>query len=235
MKLLSETNIVVMGDSITWGAYTDDKIWWQELGNRLGCRTITGNGVCGSCFSKTSDYYMQNAPMSERWKNLPSGADVYIIFGGTNDYGHGSKLGSINDVKDESFYGAMHQIIIGLQERNPNAKLVFITPLRRYGFGTKMDGTHLLYDSMENSIGHSLADYREAIIKKCASHDISVIDAYQFSEFDFSEGQDGVHPFNENAEGKNLLTTDGLHPNTEGHIKFAENVFPYMKEILGNL
>lgn len=227
--------IVVMGDSITWGKDTETNIWWQELGRLLGCKSIAGNGVCGSCFSVTSDYQMQNEPMSERWKTLPSGADIYVIFGGTNDYGHSSKLGSINDVDDVSFYGAMHQIIIGLQERNPNARLVFITPLRRYGFGTKIDGTPLLYDSMENSSGYSLGDYREAIIKKCTTHDISVIDAYQFSEFDFSEGQDGVHSFNENADGRNLLTTDGLHPNATGHIKFAESVFPYMKDILDNL
>lgn len=233
MKSWKEKQVVVLGDSITWGAFTEGNIWWQELGQLLGCKLVAGYGVRGSCFSVTSDYGMENEPMSQRWKSLPTDADVYLVFGGTNDYGHGSNLGTIEDVTDVSFYGAMHQIITGIQTTNPNARLVFLTPLRRYGFGVTADGKQLLHDTMPNAVGHTLRDYREAIFNKCAMHGISVIDTYTISGFDFSEGQDGIHPFHENAIGKSPWTVDGLHPNTEGHLKLAERILPYMEEILG--
>ncbi len=226
-----DKKIVVMGDSITWGAFTDGNIWWQELGNLLGCSSIVGNGVRGSCFSKTSDYKEENEPMSERWKALPTGADLYIIFGGTNDYGHGSLLGTMDDTTDVSFYGAMHLIISGLQDANPNAKLVFMTPLSRYGFGTTETGKQLLYDTTRNAAGHILEDYREAIFKKCEKQGIEVIDTYTISGFDFSAGQDGVNAFDGNAIGKSPWTVDGLHPNTEGHLKLAERILPYIESI----
>lgn len=227
--------IVVLGDSITWGAYTDKNIWWQELGELLGCNPIVGNGVRGSCFSGTSDYKMEREPMSERWKSLPTGADLYIIFGGTNDYGHGSVLGSPDDTTDISFYGAMHLIITGLQKANPNAKIVFMTPLSRYGFGETEFGNQLLYDTTPNAQGHILEDYRQAILAKCKMLGVPVIDTYQISEFDFSAGQDGVHPFDKNAEGKSPLTVDGLHPNTEGHLKLAEKILPYVEALLNEV
>lgn len=235
MASWEEKNIVVLGDSITWGAYTDGNIWWQELGRLLGCKSIVGYGVRGSCFSVTSDYHMTNEPMSERWKYLPANADIYIVFGGTNDYGHGSVLGTIEDVTDVSFYGAMQQIIAGIQTMNSNATLLFMTPLRRYGFGLTENGIQLLYDTMPNAVGHTLRDYREAILRKCALHNVPVIDTYAISGFDFSDGQDGIHPFDGFAEGKSPYTVDGLHPNTEGHIKLAESVLPYMKKIFGEL
>ena len=231
-KNWKDKRIVVMGDSITWGAWTDGNIWWQELGELLGCKSMEGYGIGGSCFSVTSNYQMQKGPMSERWKSLPTDADVYIIFGGTNDYGHGSKLGTIEDTTDVSFYGAMHQIITGIQGANPNAKLVFLTPLRRYGFKVTEEYMQLLHDTMPNEVGHTLAEYREAIFNKCAMHGISVIDTYTFADFDFSTGQDGIHPFDGQAEETNPYTIDGLHPNTEGHLQLARRILPHLEEIL---
>jgi lysophospholipase L1-like esterase len=126
----------------------------------------------------------------------------------------------------------MHQIITGIQGANPNAKLVFLTPLRRYGFKVTEEYMQLLHDTMPNEVGHTLAEYREAIFNKCAMHGISVIDTYTISGFDFSEGQDGIHSFDENAVGKSPWTVDGLHPNTEGHLELARRILPYLEDIL---
>ena len=221
--------LVVMGDSITWGAYADDgEIWWQVLAASLECSEVVGNGVGGSCFSTQSDYGTSNSPMVSRYANLPADGDLYLVFGGTNDYGHGSPLGTIEDTTDVSFYGAMHIIINGLMAKNPTARIAFMTPLHRYGFGTTASGTKLIYDTTPNEAGYILEDYRDAIIKKCARHGIPVIDTYQLSGMDFSLGQDGSSQFNASAAGVHPWTTDGLHPNGEGHRKLAERVAPYV-------
>lgn len=60
-------------------------------------------------------------------------ADVIVVFGGTNDFGHGdAPLGTMSDRTPYTFYGACHVLIRKLLERYPEAELVFMTPLHRY-------------------------------------------------------------------------------------------------------
>ena len=103
---------VFVGDSITAGTGTT-KIYYEYLKESLGLGSVTAMGVPGSCISDASDYGQKNQPLINRYLNIPS-ADLIVIFMGTNDYGHETPLGSIEDKQDGTFCGALNTIVPAL-------------------------------------------------------------------------------------------------------------------------
>ena len=166
---------VFVGDSITAGTGTT-KIYYEYLKESLGFGSVTAMGVPGSCISAASDYGQSTKPLISRYQNIPS-ADLIVVFMGTNDYGHETPLGAVSDTQDGTFYGALNVIISALVEKHSSSKLVFITPLHRYGFGTsKILGTKFTYDHIPNGVGATLEDYVNAVKTVCANNGVSVID-----------------------------------------------------------
>lgn len=201
--------MVCVGDSITAGSGTTET-YWAMLKDILGLSKMTGMGVGGSCVSAQSDYGTGNSPLINRYKNIPE-ADLITIFMGTNDWGHETPLGTIEDTTDVSFYGALNVIIPGLMTMYPNARIIWITPMHRYGFGTsKILGTAFTYDHVANGRGCTLKDYVDAIKDVCGRYSIPIIDLYSMS---------GLHP--SIAAHKSTYMPDGLHPNKAGHEKMA--------------
>ena len=226
--------MVVMGDSITAVSYHngDSPAWYQTLAEEIGIGTAYGSGVSGSAISTTSYYGTDYQPMVLRYEKLPSDGDLYIVFGGTNDYTLSTPLGTINDVTDVSFYGALDVLINGLKNKVPEATIVFMTPLNRYGYGqTRVKKIKLITPYTLNDEGHNLFDYRKAIIDKCTQHSIPVIDIFTFPEFNFSQGQDGVSTFNSSATYAHPWTNDGLHPNHLGQPALGKVLVPYINRI----
>ena len=141
-------------------------------------------GVGGSCISGTSNYGSEHSPLIDRFNDIPE-ADLISIFMGTNDYGHDTPLGTIDDQTDVSFYGALNVIVPALLEKHPNATIVFITPLHRYGYGTNTaTGMAHTYDSAPNGAGHTLEDYVNAIKAVCEKYSVDVIDLYELCDLD---------------------------------------------------
>jgi hypothetical protein len=141
---------------------------------------------------------------------------------GTNDYGHETPMGTIDDMEDISFYGALNVIIPGIQKAQPDAKLVWITPTHRYGFGTsKLLGTAFTYDYLPNGRGYSLNDYVDAIREVCEKYDVPVIDLFTLSGMDPSL-----------SEVRTQYMPDGLHPNAAGHEKIAAIIAKSLEGIL---
>ena len=172
-----DRSAVFVGDSITAGSGTT-KIYFEYLAERLGLSSVTPMGVGGSCISAASNYGQYNQPLINRYQNIPS-ADLIVVFMGTNDYGHETPLGSVNDTQDGTFYGALNTIVPELVSNHTSSKVVFVTPLHRYGFGTSnILGTKYTYDSVPNGVGATLGDYAEAIKTVCANNDVPVIDLY---------------------------------------------------------
>lgn len=196
----SEATAVFVGDSITQGVGTDsNNIYHVYLKEMLGLDIAINKGIAGSCISVKSDYGTKNTPLINRYQSIPD-ADLIVIFMGTNDYGHHTPLGTIEDSSDNSFYGALNVIIPGIQASHPNSQLVVVTPLHRYGFNGAT------YDTVKNNAGHTLEDYVNALKNVCEKFSVSVIDL--FNEFPL------------NPEFENIRKTymkDGLHPNAEGH------------------
>ena len=199
-----------VGDSITAGSNISKK-YYEHIGEILGLQSANAYGIGGSCISAQSDYGTNNTPLINRFRSIPS-VDLIVIFMGTNDYGHETPLGTMQDSTDISFYGALNVIIPGIQEHNPNSQLIFVTPMHRYGFGTsKITGTKFTDDSLPNGRGHSLADYVNAIKSVCAKYGVPVIDLFS------------ICPINPSIKSdKDVYFPDGLHPNDAGHAVIAK-------------
>lgn len=201
--------MVCVGDSITAGSGTT-QTYWSMLTDLMELESMTGMGIGGSCVSAQSDYGTGNSPLISRYKNIPE-ADLITIFMGTNDWGHETPLGTIDDTTDVSFYGALNVIIPGIMTLHPNARLIWITPMHRYGFGTsKILGTAFTYDHVPNGRDCTLKDYVDAIKAVCERYSVPVIDLFSMS---------GLHP--SIAAHKSTYMPDGLHPNKAGHEKMA--------------
>lgn len=204
-----DKSFVCIGDSITAGSGTT-KTYWEFLNEFLNPMSMKAMGVSGSCVSTMSDYGTSNSPLIDRYTSIPD-SDVITIYMGTNDYGHETPLGTIEDKGDISFYGALNTIIPGIQAAHPNSRLIWITPTHRYGRGTSgILGTAFTYDYIPNGRGHNLKDYVDAIKAVCERHSVPVIDLFNISGIDPSV-----------SEMRSKYMPDGLHPNAEGHKKIA--------------
>ena len=198
-----------IGDSITAGSGTT-KTYWEFLNETLNPLSIKAMGVSGSCVSALSDYGTANSPLINRYTSIPD-SDIITIYMGTNDYGHETPLGTIDDKGDVSFYGALNTIIPGILAAHPNSRLIWITPTHRYGRGTSgILGTAFSYDHVPNGRGHNLKDYVDAIKEVCERHSVPVIDLFNISGIDPSV-----------SEVRTAYMPDGLHPNAAGHEKIS--------------
>ena len=219
---LTGKDVIFVGDSITAGTNCEGNKYWEVLEQRLELGSATAMGIPESCISATSDYGADHDPLINRYDDIPD-ADLITIFMGTNDYGHDTPLGSINDTSDVSFYGALNVIIPALMEKHPNAKIVFITPLHRYGFGiNSATGETHTFDYLPNGAGHTLGDYVNAVKEICEKYGVDVIDLY--GELDLDPGAE---------ETREYYMEDGLHPNTAGHRLIAEFLEHALIEIYG--
>ena len=214
---------VFIGDSITYGVGTD-KLYYEFIMEELKLNSAIGYGVSGSCVSSKSDYGVSNSPLVTR-SDKAYNADLIVVFMGTNDYGHETPIGDINDKDDISFYGALNKVVMGLVNNNPTSTIVFVTPLHRYGFGvSKILNEDFTYDYLPNGVGHTLKDYKDAIMNVCERFSIPVIDLYSNS---------GLNPCINSI--KNTYFPDGLHPNELGHKRIADIMCSYFNSLyVGN-
>lgn len=208
---------VFLGDSITADTIYTEKFYYEYLNDILNFGSVAKDATAGSCISATSDYANNNRPLIGRYQSIPNG-DLIVIFMGTNDFGHATPLGTINDTEDESFYGALNVIIPGIKSAHPNSQIVMVTPMHRNLKSTGMDYAN---DSEPNKKGATLVDYVNAIKAICDKYDLYVIDLFNVAELD---------PRNETVKTM-YFQNDALHPKTAGHEKIAEILAEGLKKI----
>ncbi len=142
-------------------------------------------------------------------------ADLIVVFGGTNDYGHGdAPVGQATDKTPDTFYGAVDFLINILAELYPKAKVVFMTPAHRVG-----DEKPSVRET-KKSDALPLKGYCEIIKQKCGEYNIPVLDLYE---------ELGINPNNE--EDKVKYVPDGLHYNDEGHRFIAERLIKFLEDL----
>lgn len=204
-------NFIFLGDSITEGCGTSapDKAFHQLIMKNYELKSAYNAGISGTRIAKqtnASDNHKFELYFASRVEILPNDADVVVVFGGTNDYGHGdAKIGSIDDNDVSTFFGALNVLYKKLREKYQNSKLVFMTPLKRVNEQEP--------NPPENKI---LLDYVTAFKEFCVKNEISLIDLYESNVFD---------PYNPE------YVPDGLHPNDKGHEVMAEYIANKLIEI----
>lgn len=193
-----------LGDSITEGHGTSDldKVFHQIIKQKHNLKFAYNNGIGGTRIARKtvpSEKPRHDLTFEIRAEIMDRSADAVVVFGGTNDYGHGdAHFGDIDSEDIYTFCGGMNSLITKLKNDFPDADIIFMTPIHRLN--------ETIPDTPDGKI---LADYAEMIKTICAKRDIKVIDLF------------GINPLDPADE---TLVPDGLHPNDEGHAVLASVV-----------
>ena len=208
-----------LGDSITFGvgASSLENRFTDVLAREFGLKQANNYGVSGSRIARQifitgaqsdEDYCMRMARMDES-------ADAVVVFGGTNDYGHGeAPFGAPRDRDPGTFYGACHTLMRGLLERYAGKPVAILTPLHRLDEENPFGGGCKPYRAQP------LSAYRQALIDVAAHYALPVLDLYAVS---------GIQP--NNPVCRERLCPDGLHPSDEGHAILARKIGLFLETL----
>ncbi|MBR3874465.1 MAG: SGNH/GDSL hydrolase family protein [Clostridia bacterium] len=206
-----------LGDSITEGvgASVPENRYTDVLAREFGLKAANNYGISGSRIARqinvTSERHDRDFCM--RMEEMDPAADAVVVFGGTNDYGHGeAPLGVPTDRDPSTYWGGCHYLMNGLLTRYPGKPVVILTPLHR--------------DNEENPLGDGskprsaapLSVYREILMKVAEYYGLPVLDLYATS---------GIQPANPTCRER--LLPDGLHPSDEGHALLARRIGNFLK------
>ncbi len=213
---LEGMTINFIGDSITEGVGVTgkEKRYFELLKEQYGLKCVNGYGISGTRLAK------QIAPSEESsidqffLSRVPdmADADAVVVFGGTNDFGHGdAPIGTFDDRTVDTFYGACHQLFTSLIEKYPGKPIVIATPLHRA-------------DENEVRVKHGvsvvLKTYVDIIREVAEYYSLPVCDFYRNS---------GLQPIVPVIMEKYI--PDGLHPNDAGHEILAERLGNFLKQL----
>jgi len=199
-----------LGDSITEGAGVSchEKTYHQLIKAKHGLAEARNYGVGGSRMAKQIDPDTELVEWNfcYRARQMDKDADIIVVFGGTNDYGHGNApFGTFADRDRTTFCGALHELYRYLMETYPEAVIAVCTPTHRGG------------ETNPDMKGKVLRDYVEAIRQTAEYYSLPVIDLYAMS---------GMQPVVEISREKYM--PDALHPNDVGHALMAERIANFL-------
>ena len=208
-----------LGDSITEGvgASCEENRYTDVLAREFHLKRANNYGVSGSRIARQivvtdepydRDYCMRCAEMDQT-------ADAVVIFGGTNDYGHGeAPLGVPEDRTPDTFYGACHYLMNEMLNLYSGKPVVILTPLHRD------DEDNPLGDGRKPRSVAPLRTYRRILMEVAQFYALPVLDLYATS---------GIQP--ENPVNKAMLLPDGLHPSDAGHALIARRIARFLEQL----
>jgi len=219
---LKNIKVGFLGDSITYGVGTSncennyEGYRFPDLFANLAGAKAYNYGVSGTRIAKQRvpiPYEPEAGHYILRVDKMEPELDVIVVFGGTNDFGHGdAPLGCFSDRGDDTFYGALHSLIIKLINKYPKATLVFLTPLHRTGEETCFNAFGLRREP--------LIKYINAIREVAEYYSLPVLDLYKNS---------GLQPSVDVI--RELYLPDGLHPSDLGAQKIANMLYSFLKTL----
>ena len=211
--------IAFLGDSITLGYALEDKskryatLVASELGMNEENYGITGTLVARAGLNESDGLDFLSRV------HLIDGADVAVIFGGTNDYFWSDR--GIFGEGDSYFATAFDTICRFVKERRAEKVTLIVTPYPHNGIGNYLGGSHWRTDKSrhdtgeKNYTGHTLFDYREVIMDTASKYAIPCLDLFDNFPFDHR-----IH------------TSDGCHPNEDGHKLLCDIITSKLREIM---
>ncbi len=198
-----------LGDSITQccGASCTENGYVNVLAREYGLKKANNYGISGTRIAKQlgpTNNPAHDAGYCDRVQHMDPDADIIVVFGGTNDFGHGNApLGSFDDRHNETFYGACHVLFRSLIEKYPTKPIVVLTPLHR--------AEELFNDRRDRAI--PLKRFVEIIKEVAEYYSLPVLDLFACGGM-----QPNVPIIRE------TYMPDGLHPNDAGHEKLARQL-----------
>ncbi len=194
-----------LGDSITAGVGVPDVkyAYLNVLKDRYGLAVARNYGISGTRIARQQTPYSNpsfDRDFCSRVDEMDPDADLVVVFGGTNDFGHGdAPFGTPDDRTVDTFCGACHVLMRSLVEKFPAATVVFMTPLHRA--------------VEQNPAKPCLAAYVHAIKETAEVYGIPVFDLYANA---------GINP--QIPAQRELYAADGLHPTVAGAARIAERL-----------
>ena len=214
---LKGTKINFLGDSITEGAGTSshDKMFTMLIEREYGA-ICQNYGIGGTRIAR------QKTPTEEKWDRdfisrvpeMDNDADIVVVFGGTNDFGHGdAPLGTMSDRTPYTFYGALHCLYTALTEKYPDVPVVILTPLHRLNEDSPKG------DNKPEPVG-TLKEYVNIIREVAEYYSLPVLDLFKES---------GLQPKIPIIQQKYI--PDGLHPNDDGNAILAHKIARFLETL----
>lgn len=211
---LKGVKVNFMGDSITEGVGTSclDAMYVNRFAKETGA-IVRNYGIGGTRIAQQSS--KDGLSFCERFASMDKDADLIIMFGGTNDYGHGdAKFGTIDDTDYATFCGACNWFVNQTRKEFPNAKLVVMTPIHRE-FEEKP-----CVEKPEGAEAFPLATYVDAMKKIMEKQQVPVVDLFNICVIDPTD-----------PDLKAALCPDGLHPNDAGHVLLKDCLINFLKKL----
>ena len=207
---LQGKKINFLGDSITEGvgASCYDNCYVARFAQMTGAE-VRNYGIGGTRFARRRVPHENprfDLDFCGRYHEMDDDADIIVVFGGTNDYGHGdAPLGQMGDRTVWSFYGACHTLFSGLVEKYPDKTIVVMTPMHRV---TELDKDP------------PLRDFVRAEREVAEFYSIPVLDLWS------NLGICARVPVQ-----KELYFKDMVHPNDAGHQKIAYTLKRFLENM----
>ena len=192
---------VFEGDSITdpsFASYYNGKTWANYVINKLkiGDYLIPAKGG-----ASISTFNITNSVVNRvQETNYPNGVKLFCVFAGTNDWGENVALGTKDSEDISTVLGALNTIIKTIQTKCPDADIVIISPIHRYG-DTAIHNEYNLYDVAKG--------YQEV----CEKYGVTFVNG--LSNF-------GIRNYGSIEE--NYLLKDGLHPTEAGQKRIGTRI-----------
>jgi len=216
MELKGKT-IVFLGDSITEGVgtscvenrYSDVLVKMAEFGNNYNYG-ISGTRIARQQKIDPEHLKWDENAFTERFDKMEDDADIVMVFGGTNDYGHGdAPFGCFEDRTIDTYCGALHCLMKGLIEKYPAARIVFVTPLHRADDENPSAGNQL-----------PLKAYVDKIKETAEYYSLPLLDLFASA---------GICP--DIQIQKEMFVPDGLHPNDAGAERIADRMKSFLEAL----
>ncbi len=211
---LKGKKINFLGDSITEGAGAscEEKKYVGVIAKEHGA-IVRNYGISGTRIAvqaTPSEEPRFDLDFQRRAKEMDTDADFVVIFGGTNDYGHGdAPLGVMTDRCDNTFYGSLHLLFSDIRARFTDSKIAVLTPLHRLG------------EDEPTAEGKAvLKTYVEAVREVAEYYSLPVLDLFKVS---------GLQPAIPVIQQK--FMPDGLHPSDAGHKILADLISNFLKTL----
>ena len=218
--ILKGATVNFLGDSITQGvgASSLETRFTDVFAREFGLKAVNNYGISGTRIARQqhpeTDNPLYDQDFCRRFSKMDPNADAVVVFGGTNDFGHGdAPLGTFADRTPDTFTGACHYLMNGLLEMYAGKPVVILTPLHRWNEGCPRG------DVKTEDVA-PLSTYRTILLRVAESYALPVLDLYAVS---------GIQPTS--ARNRERLAPDGVHPNDAGYALLAHRIGKFLESL----